>query len=47
MVIIRSFEPLDTLNGWNATAEFLLRGNTGSEIADAECFDNPPPSHIP
>ena len=40
MVIISSFEPLDTLNGWNTTAEFLLRVNTGSEIADAECFDN-------
>ena len=38
----RSFEPLDTLNGWNVTAELLSRGNTGSVTADAECFDNPP-----
>ena len=40
--IIRSFEPLDTLNGWNATAELIFRGGTGSVTADAECFDNPP-----
>ena len=40
--IIRSFEPLDTLNGWNATADLLLRAESGSVTADAECFDNPP-----
>ena len=38
----RSFEPLDTLNGWNVTAELVLRGESGSVTADAECFDNPP-----
>ena len=44
--IIRSFEPLDTLNGWNSTAELIAFGGTGSVTADAECFDNPP-THIP
>jgi hypothetical protein len=48
--IIQSFKPLDTLNGWNATAIVTENaaggGNTGSVTADAECFDNPPP-HIP
>jgi hypothetical protein len=45
--IIKSFKPLDTLNGWNATAIVTENagdgGNTGSVTADAECFDNPPP----
>ena len=40
--LTRSFEPLDTLNGWNVTAELVLRGESGSVTADAECFDNPP-----
>ena len=40
--LTRSFEPLDTLNGWNVTAELLFRGESGSVTADAECFDNPP-----
>src|SRR5215204_3145473 len=47
---IRTFEPLATEDGWNATA--LVSGtaggsgNTGSVTADVVCFDNPPP-HIP
>jgi hypothetical protein len=47
---IRTFEPLATENGWNATA--LVTGNAGgggplgSVTADVVCFDNPPP-HIP
>ena len=44
--LTRSFEPLDTLNGWNVTAELVLRGESGSVTADAECFDNLP-AHIP
>src|SRR5215204_3704359 len=47
---IRTFEPLATENGWNATALVTGNagggGNTGSVTADVVCFDNPPP-HIP
>ena len=47
---IRTFEPLDTENGWNATALVTGNagggGNTGSVTADVVCFDNPPP-HTP
>ena len=47
---IRTFEPLDTEDGWNATALVTGNagggGNTGSVTADVVCFDNPPP-HTP
>ena len=47
---IRTFEPLATENGWNATAIVTGPagggGNLGSVMADVVCFDNPPP-HTP
>jgi hypothetical protein len=37
---IKSSQPLDAQNGWNATA--LVFGFGGTVTADAVCFDNPP-----
>jgi hypothetical protein len=37
---IRSSQPLDAQNGWNATA--IVFGFGGTVTADAVCFDNPP-----
>ena len=41
--IIKSSNPLDSNNGWNATALLSgVPGFSGKVTADAVCFDNPP-----